>query len=208
MPERLAQASLYAATLPLFGRALGPALFRYRPAVRALHSVGDATVVYGHSDIRRGSGSVARLVGWLFGFPPAGRRMPTAITVVATGEAEIWHRRFARHRIVTHLEPEPASLRPTISERFRFGVTFDLGLLEQDGRLRFELTAMRVCGIPMPRVLWPVLNAEERAERGGFRFDIEIGLGRFGPLIHYRGWVRPGPAATGPSALAAAQHQV
>jgi hypothetical protein len=36
-----------------------------------------------------------------------------------------------------------------------------------------------------------VLKAEERAERGAFRFDIDIRLRGFGPLIHYRGWVRP-----------------
>jgi hypothetical protein len=52
---------------------------------RALHDVQDATVVFGHTDIDRGSGPVSRLVGWLFGFPPAGRRLPTVITVLATG---------------------------------------------------------------------------------------------------------------------------
>lgn len=186
MPEHL-----YAATLPLFGRALGPALARYQAPVRALHTVSDATVVFGHSDIRRGSGLVARLVGWLFGFPPAGRRMPTTITVVATGLTEIWYRRFAGYPILTHLQPAPASGRPTVTERFRFGVAFDLALLEREGRLRFELTGMRVGGLPMPRILWPVLKAEERAERGAFYFDIDIGLHGFGRLIHYRGWVRP-----------------
>jgi hypothetical protein len=189
MPEHL-----YGATLPLFGRTLGSALARYQAPVRALHTVCDATVAFGRSEIRRGNGIVARLVGWLFGFPPSGRRMPTAITILATGQAEIWYRRFAGHPILTYLQPAPASRHPAVSERFRFGVTFDLLVLEQDGRLRFELAGMRVGGVPMPRFLWPLLKAEERAERGGFRFDIDIRLRGFGPLIHYRGWVRPAAA--------------
>jgi hypothetical protein len=186
MPERL-----YAATLPLFGRTLGPALARYEAPVRALHTVRDATVALGSSDIRRGHGIVARVVGRVFGFPPAGRRMPTAVTIVAAHNAEIWHRRFAGHPILTHLEAAPASRRPIVRERFRFGVTFDLAVLEEDGRLAFQLAGMRVCGAPMPRFLWPVLRAEERAERGGFLFDIDIRLRGFGLLIHYHGWVRP-----------------
>jgi hypothetical protein len=184
MPERL-----YARTL--LRRMAGATLDRLHAPVKKLHDVQDATVVFGHTDIDRGPGPISRVVGWLFGFPPAGRRLPTAITILANGGREIWHRRFAGHPILTHLEPAGEARRPVIVERFRFGVTFALQITERDGSLRFELRGMRVCGIPMPRFLWPLLDAEERSERGGFRFDINIALRGFGRLIHYRGWVRP-----------------
>lgn len=180
---------LYGRTL--FRHAVGATLDRFHSPVKHLHDVQDATVVFGHSDIDRGSGPVSRLVGWLFGFPPAGRRLPTVITVVASGGSEIWQRRFSGHPIVTQLEPGDQNHRPVVTERFRFGVAFDLEVAERHGALRFELLGMRVGGIPMPRYLWPVLRAEERAERGGFRFDIDIALRGIGQLIHYRGWVRP-----------------
>jgi hypothetical protein len=167
-------------------------LDRFQPPVQRLHEVQDAIVAFGHTDIDRGRGPVSRLVGWLFGFPSGGRRLDTVITVLANGGGEIWHRRFSGHPILTHLEPAAGRQRPIVVERFRFGVTFDLEVIEQEGRLRFELRAMHWCGLPMPRFLWPVLRAEERAERGGFRFDIDIALRGFGKLIHYRGWVQPG----------------
>jgi hypothetical protein len=184
MPDRL-----YGA--PLFARALGPRLRRYARAVQTLHRVADATVAFGHADVERGAGMVSRLVGRAFGFPPAGRAMPTRVTVIADGARELWLRRFAGHAILTRLEPAPDRTRPTVTERFRWGVAFDLAVAERGGRLGFEVTAMRVLGAPMPRFLWPLLAAEERAERGGFAFDVAIALRFFGPLIHYRGWVRP-----------------
>ena len=61
MPEHL-----YAATLPLFGRTLGPALASYQAPVRALHTVRDATVAFGSSDIRlRGFGPLIHYRGWV-----------------------------------------------------------------------------------------------------------------------------------------------
>jgi hypothetical protein len=182
MPDRL-----YAATL--LRRTAGEVVERLQRPVRALHDVHDATIAFGQTHIERGSNPLTRLVGWLFGFPPAGRRMATTITVLATCGAEIWHRRFRHHPILTCLRQ--AATPGIIVERFRFGVEFDLAVLERAGTLRFQVRGMRVCGIPMPAVLWPVLTAEERAERGSFAFDIDIALRGCGRLIRYRGWVRP-----------------
>ncbi|PWT72830.1 MAG: hypothetical protein C5B46_06255 [Proteobacteria bacterium] len=184
MPERL-----YGRTL--FHRAIGSTLERFHAPVRALHAVEDATIAFGHTDIERGAGAVSRLVGWLFGFPPGGRRMPTAITVVADRGAEIWHRRFAGHPILTQLEAHPGTNKSVIVERFRFGVAFELEVTEHGGSLGFRLLGMRLCGAPMPRWLWPRLRGEEHAERGGFCFDIDISLPLWGHLIRYRGWVKP-----------------
>jgi uncharacterized protein DUF4166 len=178
---------LYGATL--LRRTAGVAMDRLQRPVRELHDVHDATIAFGETHIERGSNPMVRLVGWLFGFPPAGRRMPTTITVLAARGKEIWHRRFRGHPILTQLEPTRAP--GVIVERFRFGVTFELQVTEAAGALRFNVRGMRVCGVRMPSWLWPVLNAEERAEHGGFAFDIDIALPGFGRLIRYRGWVQP-----------------
>lgn len=177
---------LYAGTL--LGAA-GPTVNRLHRAVRSLHSVHDATIAFGQTHIERGSNALARLVAWIFGFPPAGYRMPTAITILASHGKEIWYRRFCHHPILTQLEPSVQA--GMIIERFRFGVTFLLEVSERRGALRFQVRGMQVCGVPMPMWLWPMLRAEERAERGGFAFDIDIGLRGLGRLIRYRGWVQP-----------------
>jgi hypothetical protein len=178
---------LYGATL--LRRTAGVAMDRLQRPVRELHDVHDATIAFGQTHIERGSNPMVRLVGWLFGFPPAGRRMPTTITVLAARGKEIWHRRFRGHPILTQLEPTRAP--GVIVERFRFGVTFELQVIQAAGALRFNVRGMRVCGVRMPSWLWPVLSAEERAERGGFAFDIDIALPGCGRLIRYRGWVQP-----------------
>ncbi|HEX9451912.1 MAG TPA: DUF4166 domain-containing protein [Burkholderiales bacterium] len=180
---------LYGATL--MGGKLGPTLQCFDESVRTMHAVLDAKVVFGYTDIDCGTSPLAGLVSWLFGFPAPGRALPTAITVVSDGACEIWHRRFANQPILTRLEPG-RSAQPTIVERFRFGVAFDLRVLERDGRLRFEVVGMRIFGIPMPQWLWPTLTAEECEESGGFRFDIDIGMRWTGRLIRYHGWVRAG----------------
>ena len=180
---------LYGATL--MGRELGPTLPCFDESVRNMHAVADASVVFGHTDIDHGTSPLSGLIGWLFGFPAPGRAVPTAITVVSDGASEIWHRRFANQPILTKLE-SGRSAQPTIVERFRFGVAFDLKILERNGRLRFEVVGMSVCRIPMPPWLWPTLNAEEREEGGGFCFDIDIGMHWVGRLIRYHGWVRAG----------------
>ena len=181
--------SLYGATL--MGTKLGPTLQCFDEPVRTMHAIADAKVVFGYTDIDCGTNPLAGLVGWLFGFPAPGRELPTVITVVSDGGCEIWHRRFANQPILTRLEPGRSS-QPTIVERFRFGVAFDLKVLECGGRLRFEVIGMRVCRVPMPRYLWPTLSAEECEESGGFRFDIDIGMRWTGRLIRYHGWVRAG----------------
>jgi len=180
---------LYGATL--MGRELGPTLQHFDEPVRNMHAVADATVVFGHTDIDHGTSSLSSLVTWFFGFPAPGRALPTTITVVSDGTSEIWHRRFANHPILTRLE-SGCSAQPTIVERFRFGVAFDLRVVQQRGRLSFQVVGMSICGVPMPEWLWPILKAEERAEKGGFRFDIDIGMHWTGRLIRYHGWVRAG----------------
>ena len=48
---------------------------------------------------------------------------------------------------------------------------------------------MRCCGLPLPRALWPAIEATEREEEGRFRFDVQIWLPLVSRLVRYRGWL-------------------
>lgn len=173
---------------PLFRQAMGR-LFHLLPSpVQRQHGAVDILLSAGRCDIDRGRTLTARLIGWMFKFPPAGRNLATQVTVIAEAGREIWHRDFAGNGIFTVLEPALRQSQPVIVERFGL-VTFDLALGMTPDGLSMTVVGMRAVGIALPRWLWPVLRAVERAEPRRFVFDIDIRLAWGGTLIHYRGWL-------------------
>ena len=175
---------------PLFRQTMGR-LFHLLPgAMKDQHGTRDILLSRGRCDIERGRAWTSRLVGWLFKFPPAGRDLPTLVTVIAGKGHEIWHRDFGGQGIFTVLEPARRRGMPVIVERFG-PVCFDLKLGEAEDGIRMTVAGMRALGVPMPRWLWPRLKAVEHAEAQRFHFDIDIDLSWGAKLIHYRGWVVP-----------------
>ena len=175
---------------PLFRATMGRLFNRLPRPVKAQHGALDILLSRGRCDIERGKAWHARLVGWLFGFPPAGRDLPTLVTVIAERGREIWHRDFGGEGIFTVLEPARRNGAPVIVERFGL-VCFDLALGEAEGGISLTVVGMRAFGLAIPRFLWPRVKATERAEAQRFHFDIDIDLSWGAKLIHYRGWVVP-----------------
>jgi uncharacterized protein DUF4166 len=175
---------------PLFRQTMGR-LFHLLPRpVKDQHGALDILLSRGRCDIERGKAWTARAVGWLFKFPPAGRDLPTLVTVIAERGREIWHRDFGGQGIFTVLEPARRNGAPVIVERFGF-VCFDLQLGEVKDGISMSVVGMRAFGLALPRWLWPRVKAVERAEAQRFHFDIDIDLSWGAKLIHYRGWVVP-----------------
>lgn len=175
---------------PLFQQTLGRLFQRLPKAVKAQHGALDILLSHGRCDIERGRAWTARLVGFLFKFPPAGRDLPTLVTVIAGRGREIWHRDFGGEGIFTVLEPTRKNGAPVIVERFGL-VSFDLAIGEAEDGISLTVVGMRALGLTVPHWLWPRLKAVERAEAQRFHFDIDIELSWGAKLIHYRGWVVP-----------------
>jgi hypothetical protein len=177
-------------TMPLFQQTMGR-LFHLLPRpVKAQHGALNILLSPGRCDIERGSAWASRIVGWLFKFPPAGRDLPTQVTVIAERGREIWHRDFGGQGIFTVLEAARKNGAPVIAERFGL-VTFDLAVAEAKDGISLSVVGMRALGLALPRWLWPRLKAVEHAEAQRFHFDIDIDLSWGAKLIHYRGWVVP-----------------
>jgi hypothetical protein len=175
---------------PLFQQTMGRLFQRLPKPVKAQHGALDILLSRGRCDIERGRAWSARLVGRLFKFPPAGRDLPTLVTVIAEQGREIWHRDFGGRGIFTVLEPARKNGAPVIVERFGI-VTFDLAVAEVKNGISLSVIGMRALGLGIPRWLWPRLKAVEHAEAQRFHFDIDIDLSWGAKLIHYRGWVVP-----------------
>ena len=180
MPER---------ATPLYRRVLGAEFDRLPGKIRRLHEVTAPTTVAGLCEIRRGHHPLARMLGRLFGLPPAGVDVPVSVTFEPTGEGEIWQRRF--DGIGLSSTQRAARKQGHLIERF--GV-LDF-LLEPRARgdgLDLVLCRVSLFGVPVPRRLWPLVEASERVFEGLFTFDVAIRLPLAGLLIHYKGWLRPG----------------
>src|SRR5262245_8658508 len=101
----------------LFQAALGNRWHQLPACIRRLHSVQDAESFSGRARVTRGSGLIAALAGWLFGFPRAGDGVPLTLTITCATAGEIWERNFGGQHLRSILMP---SRRP-FHYRERFG---------------------------------------------------------------------------------------
>lgn len=168
---------------PLYARAMGAAFNRLPGAVRAIHSVLRDDGAHGAATVTRGRNPIARLIGRIVGFPPAGKHQLHVHFEELDG-VETWTRRFSGKGFHSRL----ALRGPLVTERFGL-LTFGFELPSDGSGLEMILRAWWFGPVRMPLFLGPRCDAREYEEEGRFRFDVSIGLPLIGPIAHYRGWL-------------------
>ncbi|MFV0474227.1 MAG: DUF4166 domain-containing protein [Pikeienuella sp.] len=175
--------------IPLFQQALGPDFARLPEPVRATHEAADVSRWRGRAAVSRGEGLWSRLLGRIFGFPPAGEDIPVEVCKTVNESGETWRRRFGARVFRSHLALGPQGL----TERFG-PFTFLIGLNLRDGALHYPVRSGRLGPLPLPRRLLPVSEAREYVEDGLFHFDVKLRAPATGDLlVHYRGSLAPAP---------------
>jgi hypothetical protein len=171
---------------PLFQRAIGQNAWEAMPQVyRAAHSFEQAHVLEGRARVTRGTGPLARLVAWAFGFPPANADTPVTVTMTRQGTGEHWLRDFGGRLFSSVLTPS----RPGhVFERFGI-FQFELELPTGEGRMEMIVCKGWVLGLPMPRALLPVSDTAEFEENGRFTFSVRLSAPLAGFVVEYRGWL-------------------
>ena len=169
--------------LPIFPRVLGPSFQTLPDAVVATHLTADISRWQGRASVRRGSSRWSRLLGWIFGFPPAGEDIPVKVTKTVTRAGETWERRFGARGFRSRLAATPEGMTESFGP-----FTFLLGLKVQDGRLHYPVLSGRLGPLPLPRWLLPVSVAQEYAVGDDFHFDVKLMAPVTGELlVHYQG---------------------
>lgn len=170
---------------PLYARIMGAHFDRLPPSVRAVHDIqGDAGAA-GEGTVRRGRNPLARLLGAIMRFPPAGPH-PLHVAFAERGGRERWARDFGGHFFAS-----------TLSERKglaveRFGpVRFGFALEPATDGLNMALKRWSVFGLPLPRFLAPRIAAREWEADGRFHFDVAVAMPIVGDVVHYSGWLKP-----------------
>lgn len=159
------------------------------PEAQALHDVQDVAVFSGSASVTRGKGLIARLVAWLFRFPPAAEQLPVTVTKTRTAAGETWERNFGGKAFLSRVAaaPEPYHFRE------RFGpFSYELELEPSADGMGLPVRRGWLLGMPLPLSLLPKSESREYVQGGRFHFDVGLTAPLGGGLIvRYRGQLRP-----------------
>jgi saccharopine dehydrogenase-like NADP-dependent oxidoreductase len=172
----------------LFERALGPAQYgSLAPMVQAFHNPDALPLWHGRADVTAGASPIARLLAFIFGFPPTAADVPVMVSVERDQTGETWTRNFAGATFSSRLSVSKGEL----SERFGpFHIR--LGLEARGGEIQMPIAGWRLGPLPLPGFLAPRSDTREFQDQDGrFRFDVRISAPGLGLIAHYRGWLTP-----------------
>ncbi len=172
-------------SVSLYQQVLGPAFDALPASLRALHGLQRSAVFRGEAEVIAAHNPIARLIARLTGFPTRSYRCPVEVRIDADAHGETWHRDFGGHRFNSRLRCIDGQLHEQLGpHRIRFA-------LDTDAQgLSMRPIAWRTLGIPLPRLLWPNISANETESEGRFRFDVATAFPLIGTVIHYRGWLQ------------------
>lgn len=173
----------------LYESVLGDRFETLPPVLRRFHG-RDGGSARGVLRVERGRGPIAKLAGWVMGFPPAGEAVTIELRVATQGGGEVWTRWFSNMQG-----------RAMITRQWRDGTR----LVEAAGPSRtwFELASepdgmcfvQRRCtilGIPFPAMLAPRVHARARSrDDEGWEVEVRISLPIVGLLVAYAGRLIP-----------------
>ena len=177
-------------TLPLYRRVLGPCFDRLPREIQTMHDGVGQREAAGRCRVERGGHPLARLVAWLFRFPPAGDDLPVTVRFEGDGRREVWRRRFGQSPLTSVQEIRDGMTPGRLIERFG-PFAFELAVPSGPQGLRLEPRRMWLWKLPIPSIFLPRIDAGETVENGRFIFDVRIDLPLVGQLVHYAGHLVP-----------------
>lgn len=152
--------------------------------VRLVHEIRPATLI-GCASVVRGSGSLARLLGWIGGLPPEQRDGPVRVVLEQSlaGRRERWTRHFGGARpLCSSLRRVGSCIEETVGPtclRFQYAV--------EGGSIRWRAVAGRTFGITWPRSWLDGIDAFETTRGGRYYFNVRAALPYIGLVVHYVG---------------------
>jgi hypothetical protein len=176
---------------PLMERALAEDFSHLPAAWKRLAEIHDIDNFAGDASVERGQGLASRLVGSLFGFPPATNAVTVEVTKQKTAKGEQWIRRFGDRSFVSHLSLRHDDAPGMLRERFG-PLSFALRLRAENGKVHWPVEKWTALGVPMPLWLMPKSETVEFVDGDGrFNFDVAITVPLVGRVVRYRGWLKP-----------------
>jgi hypothetical protein len=152
--------------------------------VRDLHDVIAKRSWTGRTDVTRGNSLPCRAAATLFGLPPAGDQQPIRVTFQPVAGKEIWTREFGS-AVFRSVQSQDGRL---LSEQVG-PTSLIFALVPSQQGLALKLRSLRFLGIPLPRMLHPIVSTFEGEREGRYHFEVEATMPLFGLLVRYSGWL-------------------
>lgn len=166
----------------LYPRILGAAFDRLPRAVRDAH--GSATLMRGTVTVERGASILCHIAGVLAGLPAVCVDAPCAVRFELLGESERWTRDMNGSIYVSTLTP--ADEPNCFDESFGlYAFRFRVHAVEEGAQ--FELIRHTLCGIPVPRMLWPHIETRQSDVDDCYAFLAEARTFTGELLVRYAG---------------------
>ncbi len=176
--------------VPLYRRVLGDAWHQLAPEIRQLHSVKSASSFVGRCTVDRGKNPLSRMVATLIGFPNAGADQSISVKLIVDGDGERWIRSSGGRTFSSVQHPGRGRSEWLVRERFG-PVCVDMALVVDGENLRYVVRRWAFLGVPLPLSLGPRSTANESAQDGKFRFEVEIAHPFTGLIVRYCGVLTP-----------------
>lgn len=171
--------------IPLYARVIGEEFATLPEVTRRLHRGRPAILADGEAAVIGGRNPLARFVARLLGMPKEASNVPVRVLIEARDGREYWTRWFDGEPMRSVMSRAGEGL---IEERFG-AVRIRMALVARPEGLDMLPIGGHVGVVPLPRFLLPRIKAEERAEAGLHRFDVDVALPLIGRLVAYRGWL-------------------
>jgi hypothetical protein len=172
---------------PLYRRLLGDAWQELPAVVRSMH---ECRAAEGTATVERGGSLLARLIGAVMGFPPAGHDVPVRVEFEKDAHREVWRRTFGAASFASVHSTGRGRSHRLLCERFG-PMAISMALVVEFRRLYLIVRRWSFFGIPLPPSLAPGGTSFESEEDGRFRFNVEITHKWAGLIVAYRGWLEP-----------------
>lgn len=170
----------------LYERVMGADFAALPLMVRAIHDIQADAGAAGEGRVERGRNPIARMMGAIARFPPAGA-YPLHVAFAQRRGRERWTRDFGGHVFSSEL----SARRGLAVERFG-PMRFGFALAPAPDGLAMHLRRWSLFGLRLPLFLAPRITAREwEDEQGRFRFDVRLLFPLAGEIVHYSGWLRP-----------------
>ena len=177
-------------TPSLYRSILGDRYSMLPDVIQRMHDVHGIVEARGKADVIWGDSKLSRLAARLLGMPQPGTALPAHVKFIRTDLGEILRRRYGEATLETLQMRGTGTDRDLLLEAFG-PITLVIRLVPSSTDLKLELHRATMFGVPMPRRLWPRLDARERADGDDYQFRVAIGLPLIGQIIEYRGTLRP-----------------